>query len=183
MSEILPVNTEMIVNVGGVEIDRGARFHGVLPFEDWMVWTRQLMYVNKLTPFLIGDTLNYGEDMYGEDYAQVLGDFGLSQQTIANYRSVCRRVPIEARHVDTLAFGHHDLVAALPAPDQIAWLETAEEQAMTRKELRTSIREAQGIELAPSITRQLAEKCFFAMEAQDYPTARDYLIQLLSIIR
>jgi hypothetical protein len=182
MSEVLPANTEMIVPIGGVEIDRGARFHGVLPFEDWLVWTRQLMYVNKLTPFLIGDTLNYGEDMYGEEYAQVLGDFGLSQQTIANYRSVCRRVPIELRHVDTLAFGHHDIVASLPAPEQERWLNTAEEQAMTREELRGSVREAQGILPFVSTARMLAEKCFACMQAQDYPGAYDYLLQLLSIL-
>ena len=183
MTEILPANTEMLVSVPGVEIDRGVRFHGVLPFEDWLVWAHQTIFVGKMLPWVIGDTLNYGEDMYGEDYAQAIDSLGLAPQTLANYKSICRRIPRDVRRVHTLPITTHDLVAPLPIEEQKAWLLEAETKGFTRDELRQALREAKGIK-EPEITpRMLAEQCLEHLRANNVPAAIDSVLLLLSVIR
>jgi hypothetical protein len=163
-----------------IEIDRGVIFHGALPFEEWLAWTQQLFHVAKLTPWIIGDTLNYGEEMYGEDYAQALGDFGLSQQTLYNYQSVCRRVPREARHIDTLPFRHHQAVAPLKEPEQQReWLQKAEDEGLTSDELRREIAiEVKNVVLPPSL-KELAEQCLMRINEGDLSGARDLIIQII----
>ena len=183
MTEILPTNTEMLVTVSGVEIDRGARFHGVLPFADWLVWAHQTIYVGKMLPWVIGDTLNYGEDMYGEDYAQAIEAIGLSPQTLANYKSICRRIPREVRRVDTISISTHDVIASLPQEEQVEWLDRVEKESLGREELRDAVQESKGKVKPKSAPKLMAEECLELLQQGDIQAAIDSLIVLIALIR
>jgi hypothetical protein len=184
---ILPTATELLVPVRGVEIDQGVVFHGNIPFEEWFIWAQQVLLVSRLNPWLVGDTLNYGEDMYGEDFAQVFAG-GLSDQTVQNYRSVCRRVPREVRRVDALSFSHHEIVAKMEPEEQAYWLNLAAEEGYTREELRASVKgqalltdmEA-GVE-PPVSLRGLAAQAILALDAGQIESAREVLTEIIIVL-
>jgi hypothetical protein len=95
-------------------------------------------------PFWIGDYINQGEDAFSERYSQALTHFGqIDYYTVANYASVCRRVPARIdrkRHRrDELSFSHHDAVAAQTHKKQAFWLERAIKEKLSSKELRALI--------------------------------------------
>lgn len=109
-----------------------------LPYDEWVQIGRQLGAMVRLSPFLVGKWLIYGEDAYGERFSQALAVTGLDDQTLYNYASVTRRVP-DPR--PTLSFSHHAEVAALPAPAQADLLAEAEAEGLTVKALRERVRE------------------------------------------
>ncbi len=95
-------------------------------------------------PFWIGDYINRGEDTFSERYSQALTHFGqIDYYTVANYASVCRRVPAKIdrkRHRrDELSFSHHDAVAAQTHKKQAYWLQRAVDEELSSKELRALI--------------------------------------------
>ncbi len=95
-------------------------------------------------PFWIGDFINLGEDTFSERYSQALTHFGeMDYFTMANYASVCRRVPAwlnRKRHRrDELSFSHHDAVASQTHKKQVYWLQRAIDENLRSKELRSLI--------------------------------------------
>jgi hypothetical protein len=63
----------------------------------------------------------------------------LDYQTLRNYAWVARKFSISRRR-DTLSFGHHAEVAALPEPEQDFWLRKAEELGWSRNQIRREVR-------------------------------------------
>lgn len=95
-------------------------------------------------PFWIGDYINRGEDTFSARYSQALTHFGqIDYYTVANYASVCRRVPArigrKSHRRDELSFSHHDAVAAQTHKKQAYWLERAVKENLSSKELRALI--------------------------------------------
>lgn len=68
----------------------------------------------------------------------VLLDAPLDYQTLRNYAWVARGFA-SSRRRDTLSFGHHAEVAALPEPEQDYWLRQAEEHHWPVKQLRHQV--------------------------------------------
>lgn len=127
---------------------------------DWQELGRKLGHVHRWTSWALGDWINFGEAIFGEDAAQgaegttadrydVAGRVtGLAPQTLLNYAHVCRSIPRRLRRVE-LPFSVHEPVAKLAPEDQEAWLQKAVDGSWTREELRTAIREdATGLEPA-----------------------------------
>lgn len=95
-------------------------------------------------PFWIGDYVERGEELFSEKFSQALIHFGdRNYQTIANYASVCRRVPARYRNKphrrDELSFSHHDAVAALTHAKQSYWLQRAVDEEISSKDLRALV--------------------------------------------
>jgi len=123
-----------------------------MTFEEWQGIGRILGVGRRWFAFALGDWLNFGEAIFGEDAAQAVEGFpadrydiahritGLEEGTLRNYSSVCGRVALDRRRVE-LDFGHHEAVAALEPDEQAHWLQRAVDEAMPRDELRRSIRE------------------------------------------
>jgi hypothetical protein len=63
--------------------------------------------------------------IYGKTYDTAVSETGLGYQTIANLKSVARKVDISRRR-ENLSFGHHAEVAALPAEQQQRLLDLAD---------------------------------------------------------
>lgn len=110
-----------------------------LPFERWLSIGRQLSAVSTSLAWCLGDWLAFGEKAYAGRYRQAIEQTSLDYQTLRNYAWVARRFTISRRR-DTLSFGHHAEVAALPGPEQDFWLRKAEEHRWPVKQLRRQVR-------------------------------------------
>lgn len=140
MTDLVPVDDGLLIATPHVRIvDQGVVFTGRMSLEEYGIWTHQILYVWNSMPFFVGDTLLYGEQFIGEDYSQFF-EAHYSSQTIANYMSVCRRVPLENRRIHELSFGHHEAVAVLPPNEQREWLQAALDNGWRRDELRAAIK-------------------------------------------
>ena len=100
--------------------------------------------IHNALPRMLGDWFNYGRDAFGEDVYQVIDELGYKRNTIWNYSSVYRRIPIENRDPE-LSHSHHTKVAALPPSEQMKWLEMAkhdpkEQRSLTATELEKRIK-------------------------------------------
>jgi len=97
--------------------------------------------------FLIGDLLNAGPKIYGEEnWAQIehvlttSSEGRMAGQTQRNVQSICNRVPHSRRRATTLSFEHHAEVASLEPKDQTRWLREAEKGGMSKATLRALIK-------------------------------------------
>lgn len=106
--------------------------------------------LNSASRWWISDLLHYVEMRHGEYVAHVADATGLAPQTIENIMSVGRRVPATRRRIG-VSFSLHAEVAALPPNDQRHWLKVAEDEKLTKVELRARIRPK---ELPPGKTVQ-----------------------------
>lgn len=89
----------------------------------------------------VGDFLLFGEQVYGEQYAQIESVLKLAPQTLANRASVARHIPPERRRA-SLHFSHHAEVAYLDPAVRDRWLDLAESGDWSRSKLREEIRAA-----------------------------------------
>lgn len=122
------------------ENETGLEFKPDTPIEVWGSLTERLIVAHRKLEFAIADCLNFGEQAYGEDSAQWIEELGLGKRTLQNIARIGRLVPPSRRRA-TVSFSHHAEVASLPAPEQEEMLDLAEEQGLTRYELRDAVRE------------------------------------------
>lgn len=113
-----------------------------IPFDSWRKLGRQVILAANCSAWWIGDWLVYGEQAYGDRYEQAITDTSLGYQTLRNYAWVARKFTMSRRR-DTLSFGHHAEVAALPDDEQDVWLARAERLNWSRNQLRRKFRAAQ----------------------------------------
>lgn len=118
---------------------RGLQFPRQLSFETWLSVGRQLSDIYTSSAWCLGDWLVYGEAAYDGRYRDAIEQTSLDYQTLRNYAWVAKRFSLSRRR-DTLTFGHHAEVAALPAAEQDFWLRKAEELAWPVKRLRCEVR-------------------------------------------
>jgi hypothetical protein len=109
-------------------------FRDTLTFDEWATLGKFLYQLTGAIFWWIADWINYGDSVYGETYTQAIEETGLSYQTLANMAYVGRAIPPERRR-ELLSPSHHALVAALPADEQEAALEQAEQEGWTCREL------------------------------------------------
>jgi hypothetical protein len=125
---------------GRVGVPRvGLVFPDRLPFEVWAGVGAQLAAAAAASAWCLGDWLAYGQAAYGGRYREAVGRTGLEYQTLRNYAWVAGRFELSRRR-DTLSFGHHAEVAALPAPEQDFWLRKAEQFGWPVMRLRREVR-------------------------------------------
>jgi len=71
--------------------------------------------------FLLGDILNYGDDRFGEQAAQIQDDLGYDYGTLADLKWVAKRIPKERRDAK-LPWSHHRELAKFEPEEQKKWL-------------------------------------------------------------
>jgi hypothetical protein len=117
----------------------GLQLPAQLPFERWAGIGRQLSAACTSAAWCLGDWLVFGQRAYAGRYRQAIEQTSLDYQTLRNYAWVASRFALSRRR-DTLSFGHHAEVAALPEPEQDYWLRQAEQHHWTVKRLRHQVR-------------------------------------------
>lgn len=114
-----------------------------LPATEWSRVLTLLGLIGRGSQWWIGDAIVYGEDTFGEDYAQYVEDAGYKPNTLVNLAWVARSVAPE-RRVEGLSWSHHEAVAGLDADEQERWLDRAavgdDREAWTVSRLREEIR-------------------------------------------
>jgi hypothetical protein len=124
----------------------GLVFPRRLPFPAWLAVGAQLAAVAASSAWCLGDWLIYGQAAYASRYQDAVERTGLEYQTLRNYAWVAGRFELSRRR-DTLSFGHHAEVAALPEAEQDYWLRKADEfrwsTTRLRREVRASLAERQ----------------------------------------
>jgi hypothetical protein len=117
----------------------GLQFTRQLPFDTWLGIGRRLASVADSSAWCLGDWLIYGEKAYPGRYRDAIEQTSLRYQTLRNYAWVARQMP-PGRRRESLSFGHHAEVAALPELEQEYWLRTAEKLGWSRNRIRQEIR-------------------------------------------
>lgn len=112
-------------------------------YDQWERYGRKLQLAEKGIQWAIGDWIIFGEDKFGEDYAQAIEVTGLKVKTIQNYAVVAKAIPRSRRRdSDLVDFSTHAEVASLKPDDQEKVLAKAAKEHMSRSKVR---REAERI--------------------------------------
>ena len=112
------------------------RFRGDMPIEEWIEYGKTLNRVKGAIQWWIGDYLMLSDKIYGETYAQAVGE--AQAKTWKNYKWVASKVDTFTR-VESLSWAHHSVVAPLRFSEQGRWLFEAEKNAWSVRELREAI--------------------------------------------
>lgn len=109
-----------------------------LGIDEWRTIGTQLARVDRAYRWWIGDWLNYGERNYGDTYTEAIQGSGLEYDTLAKFKWVADRIAIRRRRL--ISWSHHREVAPLEPDEQDEWLDRAEVQRWTVRELRAWLR-------------------------------------------
>lgn len=117
---------------------------GGLSFEEWQKIGDSLVGCGTAVQWWLGDWLTYGEQSYGERYAQAVGgseQTGIPIDTIRKYQWVADRIPAARRRTD-LSWSHHEAVASIEDPHaQAELLRIAAEKLLSVREMRESAKQ------------------------------------------
>ena len=109
------------------------------PLEEWRGPIQFALWCQRASPWWIGDLINSGEDVFGEEFAAVLGGT-LSTEMVSRYASVARRVPARNRR-PKLSGSAHAAVARLEDHLQRRMLALAEKEGWNSDDLHKKDRE------------------------------------------
>lgn len=96
--------------------DKGVVIHGGAHINSWRSLIRDLYACwqagevrGVLIKFMVGDALNQGVELYGEDSSQIFADIPWKKRYIDNICWVCRKVPPENRRLQLHWFLHQSI--------------------------------------------------------------------------
>jgi hypothetical protein len=110
-----------------------------VPFDEWVSVGHDLCRIHRNVQWCIGDWWRYGLRAYGEAQAQAALS-GYALKTCKNAARVAKSFSEPSRRRASLPWGHHEVVAALPATQQDELLDLAEKDGLPIKELRQMVR-------------------------------------------
>jgi len=134
----MPVEPQ--IHLGPFEFRPAAiRIEGRPKLEEWKGPLQFALWCQRASPWWIGDMINSGEDIFGEEFAAVLGGT-LSTEMVSRYASVARRVPPRNRR-PKLSWSAHAAVARLEDHLQRRMLALAEKEGWNSDDLQKQVRE------------------------------------------
>lgn len=141
MSEIIKVDAEIVFPAAQFTATGWTPNNG-LSYDDWRDVGRRISLVGGAVNWWIGDWINYGSDKYGEKYAQALevfdGQYEYSTLRKMAYLSSSMEL---FRRRNNLSWAHHMEVAKLDEGAQSALLDFAEQNHLSRNDLRIAVRD------------------------------------------
>lgn len=114
-------------------------FEGELTYEEWSETGRGLQRIGRSWQWWVGDWLNRGEQVFGEEYAQEIDLAEWSDATIRGAQWVADRVP-PSRRRSALSWSHHDAIAALEPAVQDRLLDSAVANGWSVARLREAVK-------------------------------------------
>ncbi len=111
-----------------------------MPYEEWLRVGETLFRIEKSVRWWIGDWVNYGEQTYGEKYAQAITETGLSYSTVANAAYTARKIE-PSRRREKVDFSKHHAVAGLDEYQQEKILGEIEAHPTPESKVREMVRE------------------------------------------
>ena len=120
----------------------GLQVTGQPTFEQWVDLMTSLAGQYDRLKWIIADAMAYGDDAYGDDIYQLVDDYW-QPQTIANYTSTARRIPLAERNPDVV-FSIHSEVASLDAVNRKHALGMVAAKVWNREDVRQFKRDIKG---------------------------------------
>lgn len=109
--------------------------------EEFGTAVKTLSEANFSIQFWIGDMVNLGESLYGEEAAQHIDHERFSEETVRSCAFVAKKVaPNERQYAQS--FSHCQVVATLKPAEQRKWLEKSRQEGWSVGKLRTEILKA-----------------------------------------
>jgi N6-adenosine-specific RNA methylase IME4 len=108
-----------------------------LTFEGWAACGKALVQVERAIGWWIGDWWRAGQP-YGERVDQARESLHVKIDTVRDYAWVAQNVAILNRHI-ALSFAHHRLVASFKPAEQEEWLDRAEKEQWTLRDMRLAL--------------------------------------------
>lgn len=142
-----------ILTVGKFEFyavsEHGMTFTNETPRAEWLDAVKRLTHfyehagmARERTLMLIADALTFGEQTYGEDYAQAIEDarsaLGLKIKTVQNAIYTYKRIPVALRGA-SLTLSHYKEISPLEAEEQEKFIARAVKENLTVAELKNEI--------------------------------------------
>ena len=106
-----------------------------ISFEEWQLIGDQLGGIAKGVMFWIGDWLVFGEEQYGEKYAQAMEITGYSYRTVKQAKYIAKKFPPKKRD-ERLTFTHYTAVAGEETEKAVEMLTFAAEHELTVEDLK-----------------------------------------------
>jgi hypothetical protein len=131
-----------------------------LDFARWAADLTLLCQLGSRSPWLIGDAILAGENLFGHEASAALdGDLGLHPRTLCQYARVAGRVGPDER-VAGLTYSHHRAVSHLEKPERVRWLKAAVENGWSHRQLIEAVNGAAGEEreTCPACDRPLPRR-------------------------
>lgn len=135
-AEIVPTSTDGLATRAGYT-PTGLNLPDDLTFDEWETIGNSLEAISVAWQWWYGDWWNFGESRYGQEHAQGLPDKDYSTKSHA--ASISRSIEVSRRRLN-LSFSHHAEVASLEPDDQDRWLDRAEAEAWSVRDLRDAVR-------------------------------------------
>lgn len=134
VKELKPVEDFCKITTVGLEIKEDTKI------ENWLKIGDGLKRMNGAMQWWIGDWLNYGEQKYGEMYAQALDKTNYEYETLAKLKQVSEKVEISNR-LPILSWTHHFAIAYLEPDQQKEWLQKTVDNEWSVRELKDALKE------------------------------------------
>lgn len=122
----------------------------MMNMDEWLSKVELAKTLERGINWWLGDLLVFGQDKFGEAYAQA---YEGSEDHLLTMASVSRRFPPERRWA-TLSWSHHQIVCTLTDAQQDYWLARCSEEGLSTHQLRACKR-AEGIDPVNRTTPQL----------------------------
>jgi hypothetical protein len=108
-----------------------------LSYDQWRDTGLAYARLGKAVQWWLGDWLVYGDQAFGELYAQAASETGYSEESLRGFQWVSGM--IEPRHRNkNLSWSHHQVAAGQDEPEK--WLNLAETAGWSVRELREAIK-------------------------------------------
>jgi hypothetical protein len=136
----------------GIVSETGMVFKDETPEMEWKRITESICLLfeksdktHSQAAMMLGDALRFGEEKFGEKYADVIDATREYMRTrgieqAKNWQWVAGKIPPHLRRIN-LSFAHHELVAKLEQSEQEEFLKLADDEGLTVRELREKVRE------------------------------------------
>jgi hypothetical protein len=125
--------------------ENGLTYDQTPTFAEWEAHGKALQQCSGATLWWVGDWFVYGENRFGEESYQAVGDY--EPETVRCAVWVSSRVVLHNRRAE-ISWNHHKIIASLEPAEQVKWLGLAVEHKLTTRELSASIKAGQVVRQA-----------------------------------
>ncbi len=132
--------TKIITNGEFLPEVLGLQLPDVTTIEDWARIGDRVRLVGRSMGWIVGDWLNFGEDHFGEDYAQYAENCGYDPGVLSTYQTVAKRFAPEQRHPD-VSFSHYRLLVRFTDAKVAKWIDKILDGKLSVSQLRDLIAE------------------------------------------
>ena len=174
-----------------------------LTFDEWAAIAENFGKALQTAAWCIGDWMVYGERKWGKQllmdgaefdpkkpdripsvvFDKAIESTGLDRNTLSNYASVCRKIPMADRRIK-LSFAHHRILAPLPTPQRLEWLSLLDSESNKHSRFPTVKRLALSVRIADDRPRIVSDaEITNRGEQAGHDNYVPHLTKLLTILR